>query len=176
MLSDGQSVSVEDIAVATGNSAARLRRTLRRNPMVEWSADGRLIGLGLTLRPTHQHLKVAGRDLYSWSALDPLLLTHVLEKPVRVITSCRATGTMIRLDITPATVLAADPPSVAMSLPSHPETSGHFLPSLPAQLSFFRSAQAASTWLRDHPGYEALAVSDAFRFAAHLNTLFTASG
>ncbi|MGH3159763.1 MAG: organomercurial lyase, partial [Streptosporangiaceae bacterium] len=174
MLSDGQSVSVEDIAMTTGHSAASLRRTLRRNPMVEWSAEGRLIGLGLTLRPTHQHLKVTGHDLYASSALDPLLLTQVLGKPVRVTTTCRATGTKIRLDVAPANVLEADPPTVAMSVPSHPEAAGHSVPSLPTHVSFFRSAQAASAWQRDHPGYESLAASDALSFAGHLNALLAA--
>jgi alkylmercury lyase len=176
MLSDGHSVPVEDIAAATGYSSASLRRTLGRHPMVEWSADDELIGLGLTLRPTHQHLRITARNLYAWSALDPLLLTEVLGKPVRVSTSCRATGTPIRLDVAPATVLDADPPTVAMSLPSHPETPGHFLTSLPAHVHFFRSAQAASSWLRDHPGYEVLAISDALSFAGHLSTLLASSG
>jgi alkylmercury lyase len=169
LLSDGRSVPAEDLAAATGNSAARLRR----NPLAEWSADGQLIGLGLTLRPTHQHLKVAGRDLYAWSALDPLLLTHVLGKRIQVTTSCRATGTTIRLDVTSAAVLLVDPPDVTMSVPSHPEAPDHRLPSFCAHLNFFRSAQAASAWLRDHPGYEVLAITDALSFAGHLDSLLT---
>lgn len=169
LLSEGRPVPAEELAAAAGGSAARLRR----NPLAEWSADGQLIGLGLTLRPTHQHLKVAGRDLYAWSALDPLLLAHVLGKRIQVTTSCRGTGTAIRLDVTPAAVLEVDPPDVAMSVPSHPQAPGHRLPSLSAHLNLFRSAPAASAWLRDHPGYEVLTIIDALSFAGHLDTLLT---
>ncbi|HEY3953150.1 MAG TPA: organomercurial lyase [Streptosporangiaceae bacterium] len=176
MLSDGQPVPVADIAAATGSPAASLRRKLRRNPMVEWSAEGQLVGLGVTLRPTHQHLRTRGQDLYFWSAVDPLLLTQVLGQPVQVTTSCRASGTRIRLGVAPAGVLEADPPGVVVSVPSHPGAAGHSLYSLPTHVSFFRSAQAASAWLAGHPGYELLVVEEALSFAGHLNALFAAGG
>jgi hypothetical protein len=58
-------------------------------------------------------------------------------------------------------------------VPSHPGTPGHRLLSLTTHLNFFRNDQAASAWLRDHPGCETLTIIDALSFAGHLDTLLT---
>lgn len=171
LLSAGQPLSAEQVAAMSGGSATRLLRILRRIPIAEWSPDGLLVGLGVTLRPTPQQLRVAGRNLYAWSALDPLLLTVVLGQPLLVRTSCRVTGQPIRLGLSPDSVLEADPYNVVVSLPSHPEAPGACIWSIQAYLSFFRSAAVASSWLDEHPGYEFLPIREALAFARHLDTL-----
>ena len=70
LLADGQPVEPGDLAAAAGFSLDELQRRLAAVPDTEYDDHGRIVGQGLTLRPTRHRFTVAGRELYTWCALD----------------------------------------------------------------------------------------------------------
>jgi alkylmercury lyase len=52
LLSAGKPVGVDDLAAETGRPEEQLRQALAAVPDTEHAEDGRIVGLGLTLRPT----------------------------------------------------------------------------------------------------------------------------
>jgi hypothetical protein len=63
-LARGEPVDAARIAVRAGMPTSDVLGLLRRSP-AEWDADGRLVGFGLTLRPTRHRFEVDGRVLYT---------------------------------------------------------------------------------------------------------------
>src|SRR5829696_475691 len=70
-LARGKPVDAARIAGRAGMSASDVLGLLRESPS-EWDSDGRLIGFGLTLRPTKHRFEVDGRVLCTWCAPDTL--------------------------------------------------------------------------------------------------------
>lgn len=54
LLAEGQPVGVEQLAEAAGRSTDEVRAALAGRPDTEYDADGRVVGLGITLRETPQ--------------------------------------------------------------------------------------------------------------------------
>lgn len=52
LLAAGEPVTLEQTAEAGGWPADQVRQALERHPGVDWHQDGRILGFGLTLRPT----------------------------------------------------------------------------------------------------------------------------
>lgn len=78
LLARGRPVDPDDIAAATGRPPADVLAALRQQPSVEWDEAGRVVGLGLTLRPTPHRFEVDGRTLFTWCALDTLVFPALL--------------------------------------------------------------------------------------------------
>lgn len=72
LLAEGSPVPVETIASATGRAASEVERVLGAGG-AEMDEQGRLVGLGLTIRETPHRFTVGGRSLYTWCALDTLI-------------------------------------------------------------------------------------------------------
>ena len=68
LLIDGAPVTVEQLADAAGRSVDDIHRGLAGTPDTEYDDQGRIIGQGLTLRPTSHRFTVAGEELYTWCA------------------------------------------------------------------------------------------------------------
>jgi alkylmercury lyase len=71
---------------------AELEQILRRLGDLERDEHGRIVGFGLSLRPTAHRLLIAGRELYAWCAMDALVFPTLLEVDLRVHSTCAATG------------------------------------------------------------------------------------
>src|SRR5579871_2238058 len=72
LLAAGEPVSMEQIASAAGVPRAEVDAMLSGPPGTDWDERGRLVGFGLTQRPTAHRFTVAGRQLYTWCAMDAL--------------------------------------------------------------------------------------------------------
>jgi alkylmercury lyase len=81
----------------------------------DFDRDGRLVGFGLTLRPTPHRVELDGRTLYTWCVPDTLLLPVLLGRPVRVEARCFATGDPVRVEVEPAASWTRSSPNVSSS-------------------------------------------------------------
>jgi alkylmercury lyase len=162
LLARGKSASPEEIAVAAGKSPEEVRGTLDQFPSTEWDEQGRVVGLGLTLRLTPHRLELKGHTLFAWCALDSLLFPVILERPASIESPCRGTGEPVHIEVTPAGIEAVEPPSAVVSI-----VAARDLASARSvgcnNMHFFSSPEAASRWLEKHPEATILPVEDAFR-------------
>src|SRR2546428_80182 len=78
LIARGEPVSPADIASETGLSIDEVTTRLVSFPDAELDEEGKLVGMGLTLRPTQHRFKIDGRDLYTWCALDTLMYPSLL--------------------------------------------------------------------------------------------------
>ena len=69
LLVDGDLVTLDQLAAASGRPLDDVRRGLAAVPDTEYDDQGRIVGQGLTLRPTAHRFTVAGEELYTWCAL-----------------------------------------------------------------------------------------------------------
>jgi hypothetical protein len=87
-LAHGEPVPAERIAPGAGLTVSEVDEFLRRST-AELDDAGRLLGLGLTLRPTPHRLELDGLVLYTWCAPDGLAFSgptwHARAGPVAVL-------------------------------------------------------------------------------------------
>ena len=173
LLAEGKPVPLQSIATATGQTTAEVERALRASGP-EMDEAGRLIGLGLSLRETPHRFNVGGRSLYTWCALDTLIYPAVLGR-AHVESPCRATGTLIRVDVTAAGVERVEPAEAVVSL-VEPRPGEPIRSSFCDDVHFYRSASVAGPWLKERPDAIVLPVVEAFELGARLAaTLFPAA-
>jgi alkylmercury lyase len=120
LLARGEPVTEDELAAATRRPAAEVRAALAALPDTEYDDADRIVGSGITFRPTPHRFEVDGRQLYTWCALDTLIFPAILDRPARVTSPCRATGAPIHLEISPAgiTAVAPEEPVVSLVMPS----------------------------------------------------------
>lgn len=166
-LVNGEPVDPARVAERAGIPVGDIVDFLQRSPS-EWDSEGRLVGYGLTLRPTRHRFEVGGRTLYTWCAPDTLAFPVLLNVPARVESPCFATDEPIRLELAPDGVRAVEPEGAVVSV----VTPAIDLPDLRHQLChnqhFFRSAEAAADWKAAHPDGMLLSVSDGFELMRRL--------
>lgn len=116
LLARGEPVPLDRLAEAVGWPEEAVRGALQGDPAVEWDKAGRLIGWGLTLRPTPFRLEWEGRSLWTWCALDTLLFPLCLQREAQVEASCARTGQPIRFTISPAGIRGIEPVEAVLVL------------------------------------------------------------
>lgn len=99
-LGEGRPVDVGALAAELGRPAAELDALLERFG-VERDETGRIVGAGLSLRPTRHRFAVGGCELHTWCALDALVFQSLLGKTAEVESPCPATGTTVRVRVGP---------------------------------------------------------------------------
>lgn len=116
MLARGEPIPIARLAERLGPSEAEVAAALRREAALEWDEQGRLIGWGLTLRPTPFRLTWAsGRVVGAWCALDTLLFPLWLEQEAWVHASCAISGRPVSFHLKPPDALEAiDPPQTVL--------------------------------------------------------------
>jgi alkylmercury lyase len=163
-LARGQPVSTAALAAITGRDEADVAATLTVWPTVQRDDQQRVIAFsGLTLRRAGHRLRVDGRALYAWCALDTLFLPAMLGQPARVRSRCPVTGTDVQLTVAPDGVQARHPAPLAVSFPPPgaacaQDITGSFC----CHVYFLAGAQAAARWRADHDGAVVLDLDDAF--------------
>jgi alkylmercury lyase len=168
LLARGEPVSVGDLTAATGLSATEVDAMLADLPDLETDEQGRVVGSGLTQRATPHRFTVAGRQLYTWCALDTLIFPAVVGQAATVESPCHSTGAPIRLTVDPeAGVTSMEPATTVVSIVT-PDQQGTIRTAFCNQVHFFVSPTAAQPWIDQHPGMTVLPVADAHRLGRSL--------
>ena len=162
LLARGEPVDVGELAEVAGAAGADLGRVVRAQPGAEWDADERLVGFGLTQRPTGYRFLVAGKTLYTWCASDTLFFTVILGEHTVAESTCPATGLPIRLELTPEAVTSVTPPGAVVSQRHRQDLVGNLRSDVCDHGYFFASANAAGDWLAAHPDGQVLSIAEAF--------------
>jgi alkylmercury lyase len=166
-LAEGRAVSPTELADALSWPVDRVADLLERLPNVERDASGHILGLALSLNPTKHVFEIRGRRLYTWCALDALLLPAVLRETARITSPCAATRVPIRLVVTPEKVEEVVPLEAVVSLVL-PAADQDLRASFCDQVNFFASEAAAGTWLEAHPGGAVTSISAAYPVAREI--------
>ncbi|MHB8295410.1 MAG: organomercurial lyase MerB [Acidimicrobiales bacterium] len=167
LLAGGEPVAMEVLADATGRPLAEVRRALASLPDSELDDRGRVVGYGLTLRPTPHRFTVDGRLLYTWCALDTLVFPAVLGRAATVESPCRATGSPVRVALGLERITSVEPSTAVVSLvtPERPES---VRSAFCNRVHFFASADAAAGWLGQNTGASVHPVAEARELAQPL--------
>ena len=160
-LARGKPVEPAELAARMGVPAADLLELLRRAP-AEWDEDGKLVGFGLTLRPTRHRFEIEGRTLYTWCAPDALGFPTVLNSGAQIESPCFATGEPVRMYVAPDGVRQLTPATAVVSIVTPSAELAELRHSLCHQQHFFGSAEAASRWMADNPDGMVVPVADGF--------------
>lgn len=141
LLAQGDPVDIPTLAAATGRSVEEVCGTLAAVPDIEYE-DGRIIGQGLTLRPTPVRIEVNGEQLYAWCASDTLISPALLGTSARVESVAPGTGAPVRVSVGPDGMTTVDPSTAVASL-VNPEDMTSVRSACCDQAHCFGSAEAA---------------------------------
>ncbi|GGK28504.1 hypothetical protein GCM10011583_70590 [Streptomyces camponoticapitis] len=136
-------------------------------PDTEYDDAGRVIGSGLTQRPTPHHFTIDGVQLYTWCALDTLVFPAVLGRTAHVESPCHTTRTPVCLTVTPTGVTDLNPADAVVSIIT-PDDMTSVRSAFCNHVHFFAHPEAAQNWLTDHPGTSTLPVADAHQLGRPL--------
>jgi alkylmercury lyase len=167
LLARGNPVSVDELASTARLPEDQVGRLLRSQAGTEWDEGGRLVGFGLSLRPTQHRYTVAGRTLYTWCATDTLLFTAILGQPAVAESTCPATGRLIRLELSPDAVVSVKPAGAVVTQRHRSELIADLRAEVCDHGHFFASHAAASTWATEHPDGQVLAIAEGFDQCRH---------
>lgn len=155
-------VRMDNLASAADRPDHEVEGFFRSQDSSEWDKQGRLVGFGLSLRPTQHHYFVAGRDFYTWCATDTLLFTVILQRPAVAVSSCPATNQTIRLEMSGDGVTSVTPKATVVSQAYNAEPIADLRGEICDHGHFFASPAAASHWAAEHPQGQILSVAEAF--------------
>ena len=167
LLAQGQPISLAQVAAAISWPDDEVAAVLSQHMNVEYDQDGRIVGAGLTLRPTPHQIKVDGRTLYAWCALDVLMYTPLLGRPVQADSPCAATDVPVRMTIRPRQVDSIEPGTAVVSL-LMPQVGSGVRQAFCSHVNFFSSPEAATFWLAQHPGASILSIQEAYALGQQL--------
>lgn len=171
LLAAGDPVEMTALAAAAGRTVKETRAALAKVPDTEYDEQYRIVGQGLTLRPTPHRFTVDGQELYTWCALDTVIFPLLLDREGHVESVSAASGEPVRLTAGPDGVRDVEPATAVVSLVA-PDDMTEVRSAFCNQVHFFTSTEDAGSWLEAHPDGEALPVHDAFAFGARLTTAF----
>lgn len=165
LLAQGDPVDVNDLTAATGRTTEEIRASLETMADTEYDGSGRIIGQGLTQRPTQHRFEVDGEQLYTWCALDTLIFPTLLGGSARIESAYKSTGTPVRVRVDSAGVTSVEPATAVVSL-VNPEDMSSVRSSFCNQVHFFASPEEAEPWLKNHPDGTVIPVDEAYRLAS----------
>jgi alkylmercury lyase len=172
---------IAKVGVARAEAHAFLSQVAERGP------DETIVGiLGLSLNETPHRFTVGDTRLFTWCAVDTLFLPALLGQSASVDSASPASGTKIRLTVSPQRVKAVDPASAVVSIvvvdPDATDTSaveaiwGTFC----HHIFFFAAPHEAEAWTatRDNKNViEIVSVDEAFELGRLVSsTLLTQAG
>lgn len=166
LLAQGDAVEVSTLAATVGRSETDVQQALAAVPDIEYEY-GRIVGQGLTLRPTPHRFEINGEQLYTWCALDTLIFPTLLEASARVESVSPQSGDTIKVTVTPAGVQSVSPPTAVVSL-VNPDDMTSIRSAFCNQVHYFTSPEDAQTWLENHPGGEVMPVTEAYALGTEM--------
>src|SRR5258708_17688978 len=120
-LAYGTPITRVEAATLVGCTESDLDTHLAQLPFrVEVDDEGRIVGAGLTLRPTPHEFVIYGSRLYTWCAIDTFIFSLLLGRSAQVISPCASTGHAVSVTVSPEGILAADPPEAVVSVVAPP--------------------------------------------------------
>ena len=167
LLALGDPVDVSELAAATGRPLDEVRTALEAMGDTEYDGSGRIIGQGLTQRPTQHRFEVDGEQLYTWCALDTLIFPTLLGASARIESAYQTTGTPVRVSVTAMGVTSVEPATAVVSL-VNPEDISSVRSSFCNQVHFFASPDDAASWLETHPGGTIMPVKEAYELGSSM--------
>lgn len=167
MLAEGEPVSPAQIADASRVSVDQAEAALRGIEDIEWTADGRVEGFGLTRRPTPHRFRIGDAEMYTWCAMDTLIFAAFLDRPVQIQSPDAATGEPLRLETDGQRIIAAGPPSIAVSWFYDAAATG-FRASVCQFGHFFASRDSAAEWAAKYPQGGVLTLDEAMEASRSL--------
>jgi alkylmercury lyase len=160
-LAGGEPVVPARVAERSGRPSAEVLEFLRSSP-AEWDDRGRLVGFGLTLRPTRHRFTTGEHTLYTWCAPDALAFPVLIGAPAIVESTCFATGAPIRVEVEPDRVRAVEPPDAVVSIVPRAVGVDEFRERLCHEQHFFASGEAAAPWRQGREDVLVASVANAF--------------
>jgi alkylmercury lyase len=161
LLAAGEPVTIEQAAVAGGWSVPELRAELAKHPGTDYDDDGRIIGFGLTHRPT-PHAFVTDHTVYAFCASDALTFPILLGQPGRIRSTCPVTGRTIEAEATPDRVLRVDPATAVVTRIRPNDAVADLRRDICALGNFFATSKAATDWLDQTPHGQVVPLADDF--------------
>lgn len=160
----GDPVTEPALAAAAARDAAQVTTTVERWPSVQRDDENRVIAFGgLSLAPTAHRFEVGGRELFTWCAWDTLFLPALLGRRVRVRSTCPVTSVVVRLDVMPDEIVAAEPADLGVSFPAQDAARvSDIIGSFCCHVHFLAGPHARYEWLNDSPAGIVLSLDDAF--------------
>jgi alkylmercury lyase len=165
LLAEGRPVALERLATEAGAPVETVESWLRAQPGTDWDDSGRLLGFGLTQKPTRHRYIVDGRVLYTFCAADTLIFTPILGRPASIESSCPTTGQSVRVELTPNTVTSVFPTTAVVSQVNSRGAVGDIRGTLCDHGYFFASSRAAEPWRGAHPDGDVRPVGEVFDIA-----------
>lgn len=162
LLAAGDPVTVEQAAAAGGWSAAEVRAELARHPSTDWDKDGRIVGFGLTLRPTPHSFTTADRTVYAFCASDALTFPIIVGQPGVIRSTCPVTEQPVRVDVTPRAVVAVEPAAAVVSKIRPDHAVADVRRDICALGNFMASPDVATDWLIRHPHGQVVPIAEDF--------------
>lgn len=162
LLSEGHPVAPEHLASAVDLSAGAVREELAKHQSLEWDDEGRIVGLGLTLRETPHSFTFEGRTVFGWCATDILIFPTVLDKQGVAESQCPVTGRKIRVTLSPTRVLEVDPHDAVVSEVRPTERVSDLRSDICSLGLFFSSRDAGAVWLQQYPQGQLNSVEEDF--------------
>ncbi len=172
LLARGQPVAMAELAATAEVPLEQVRQAIADQPDTEYDEQGRIVGHGLTLRPTPHLFIVEGRQLYTWCALDTLIFPSVLGKRAEVDSPCKATGIPVHLVVEPDRVARVEPSTAVVSIVT-PDSPASVRAAFCNKVHFFASPQAAQPWLDDDREAYALPVAEAYRLGLSIAQIWS---
>ncbi|MCX8565141.1 organomercurial lyase MerB [Mycolicibacterium mucogenicum] len=167
LLAGGEPVALDALAAAAGLPVHEAKRRLAAAPDTEYDEQGRIVGQGLTLRPTRHRFTVAGRQLYTWCALDTLIFPTILDQPATIESASPVSGHPIKVTVGESGVTSVQPETAVVSL-VNPEDLTSIRSAFCNQVHYFTCADDAAPWVAEHPGGQIVSVAAAHQLGATL--------
>lgn len=164
LLANGKPVTLNQLADAVSWPVQKVETTLHRQPDVEWNEQGRLIGYGMTLRPTPHKFTFDGQTVYMYCPSDAGEFPVVLGRSGTIESTCPATGQPIRVEVSPTRVKKVEPSSAVVALVRpDPDTIENLRAEVCNVGSYFVSREAAAEWLAMNPQGMVISVEEDFQ-------------
>lgn len=151
LFAEGEPVSVERLASTGGWPVEDVRAELERQPGTDWDDQGRVVGFGVSVRPTPHAFSFDGGTVYGFCATAVLELPIILGRGGVGESTCPATGGRIRVDLTPDRVIQVDPAEAVVSRVRPTEAVADVRAEICDLGNFFSSPEAAADWLTHYP-------------------------
>lgn|SRR5574341_349140 len=160
---------VERVAREEGITADTVRSVVDR--ICERNPAGEIVGaVGLSQNDSPHRLRLNGRLLSTWCALDSLFLPIMLEQAAEITSICPATQQIIRLRVTPEGIEAYEPSTAVVSIIipdvnlSSLKVVEEIWMALCNNVHFFHTHEDGERWFAERSGNVAfLSVEEAFR-------------
>lgn len=144
LLAGGEPVTVERLAATGGWPVEAVRAELDRQPGTDWDEQGRIVGFGVSLRPTPHAYRFDGGIVFGWCATAVLELPIILGRAGVGASTCPTSGRQIRVELTPDWVTHIDPPEAVVSKVSPTEAVTNVRAEICNLGSFFSSPEAVA--------------------------------